>query len=133
MAETETHLCSELIQLTTGGIRRIANLDAIGPEGCTIFASEPLPVGTRVRMQCLECPAGIRNCASCLIRGKVLAERTAIPLGVELDVRFDELPWSPERWKPRHLIQVQGTIAAPIPQVEAARNRSRLQKPRPAV
>ena len=110
MPENETYLCSELIQITAGDTRQIANLDAIGPYGCTVFTSQTLPKGTQVRLTCLECPAGVRNCATCLIQGKILAEKEKTPLGVELDVRFDGMSWSPERWKPRHLMGLQGTV-----------------------
>jgi hypothetical protein len=143
MPENQTHFCSELIQLTTGDSRQIANLDAIGPEGCTVFASQPLPEGTHVRLQCFECPAGIRNCASCRIRGKVMAGRAVTPLGIQLEVCFDESPWSPERWKPRHLtaVEVLGTVATRKPQEPVAETlpigvtarRIQQQRPRPAV
>jgi hypothetical protein len=112
MPDNETYLCSDLVQLTAGGSKQIANLDAIGPWGCTVFTSQPLPKGKRVRMTCMECPAGKKNCASCLIRGRILSAREGSPLGVEQDVRFDGAPWSVERWSPRHLTNVQEAVTA---------------------
>ena len=133
MLESRTYLCSELIQLTAGGSRQIANLEAIGAEGCTVFTNGTFPKHTRVRLQCLECPAGERNCTSCLIRGKILAAKATTPLGVELDVRFDGEPWSPERWKPRHLMDVQVSVAAQPAQDRATADGSPQQEQRPAV
>jgi hypothetical protein len=106
MQENQVYLCSELVRISTGRNAAVGNLESITPKGCTLSMPQGPPVGTPIRMQCLECPQGKKSCTECVFRGRVARCTSDVPLGSTVDVHFDGCIWSPQRWHPRHLTDI---------------------------
>ncbi len=98
-------LCSELVQLRAGSLRVLANLESIGRQGCLMVADTPIPAGTAITMQCLDCPAGHQQCRKCRFQGRVHSVQCH-DFGAEIVVEFGDRKWNAQRWKPRHLVQL---------------------------
>ena len=99
----ERYQCSELVKFSTPQGSAIGNLERISQEDCTITAEIPVPVGTSLRMRCVECPLRKKNCTECRFQGTVQGQETDPVLGCLLRVRFERRKWSPDAWQPRHL------------------------------
>ena len=96
-------LCSELVRLCAPGSAHIGNLEQISRTGCTVFLDDPLPIGTRVWMRCVECPQGKKSCTECRFRGRVEGCDVDPVLGCFVEVEFDGRAWVATEWHPRHL------------------------------
>lgn len=99
----ERYQCSELVKMSTPLGNAIGNLERIAQDDCTIAAETPVPVGTLLKMRCVECPLGKKNCAECRFQGTVQSQESDPVLGCLLRVRFERRKWSPDAWQPRHL------------------------------
>ena len=107
MSDSEFH-CSELVKIKTGESEVIGNLERIDRDACTIAVEAPLPVGTLISMQCLDCPRGERSCVGCRFRGEVGSCAQDPALGCFVEVRFEGRKWSTAKWQPRHLTNLAG-------------------------
>jgi hypothetical protein len=109
MRKDESFLCSELVKVSTGASAEIANLEQINTSSCEVKMQEPLPVGTPVKMQCLECPQHKECCNDCIYFGRVRSHKVDPVLGSSIEVDFEGRNWSAKEWKPRHLLGIPPT------------------------
>jgi len=107
MADDELFLCSQLMSVSTGRTVRIANLENISPDGCTLKAEAPPPIGAQVTMRCIACPLGKKSCVDCRFKGRVRGHENDPVLGCFTQVEFEGRTWSPETWHPRHLTKIK--------------------------
>jgi hypothetical protein len=111
MRELDQYLCADLIRISAGDTAEVGSLELISAKGCTVTVNEPLPVGTAVDMQCVECPQGDRDCTGCKFSGRVQAHSDGGSLGCSLHVEFERRDWTASEWQPRHLADF---AAAPV-------------------
>lgn len=109
MRDDKEFLCSELIKVSANQTVQVGNLELIHAEGCTVSTPDTIAVGTKVRMQCLECPQGKRVCSECRFDGQVDSSLEAGALGSVLEIGFKNRNWSPEEWRPGHLTDLSET------------------------
>ena len=112
----ESFFCSDIIKVSTGNAAeianpkiansKIANLEQINPNGCEVTMQDALPVGTPVKMQCLECPQNKPCCSDCVFFGVVRSNQTDQVLGNSMAVDFEGRKWSKKEWRPRHLMGI---------------------------
>ena len=103
MRQGDQYLCADLIRISTGDTAEIGSLELISAKGCTVTVAEPLPIGTPVELQCVECPQGKLECTGCRFAGRVRARNDDSALGSSLHVEFENRVWSASTWQPRHL------------------------------
>jgi hypothetical protein len=103
MQHEDFFLCSELVRVSAGRTAAIGNLEEISPDGCVVTLDGPVSAGTKVRMRCVECPQGKRNCTECRFRGTVQDQQPVSPLGWVTRIEIEGRMWSEEEWRPRHL------------------------------
>jgi len=103
MPNDKLYLCSDLVAVSSASFKEVAQLEMIGPETCCVIMQSPLPVGTRMEMQCLECPRGEESCTRCRFAGHVRENHADPLLGASMRVDFEGRGWSAEEWRPRHL------------------------------
>ena len=103
MPESDQYLCADLIRISAGETAEIGNLELISAKGCTVTVPKPVPLGTFVVIQCVECPQGKQECIGCKFEGHVRAHDNDEALGCSLHVEFESRDWSASEWKPRHL------------------------------
>ena len=90
------YLCSQLVRLTWSGGERVVNLEEIWENGAVLESEEPLHAGVRAEVR-----AG-----SCFFAGRV-ATVGAYEFGWRIELEFSPLtPWSPERFRPDHLLDL---------------------------
>ncbi len=117
MPDDELFLCSELVRLSAGRTAIVGNLELISSQGCTVTVDMPMPIGSEVRMRCLECPLGKKSCTECVFRGRVKSSEDDPVLGCLMQVEFAGKTWSAEQWHPRHLTDVRKLKEAPASRV----------------
>ena len=99
----EAHfLCSQLVKVSARHGAEIGNLEEISPTHCTLVMEHGLPVGTEIRMRCLDggSGAGIPS----VIRGHVECSTQDSVQGYLLEVAIERRPWNEKRWKPAHML-----------------------------
>ncbi len=88
------YLCSQLVEITVGGTRRLtAVLEDLSPEGAAVAVEEPLEAGTTVELSAghFQAKAQVRYCD---------ARETDYRLGLEF---VEGSRWQPSEWEPEHL------------------------------
>jgi len=110
MRDNKASLCSDLILVSARGVREIANLERIDPNGCELTMQEALPVGQKVSLQCLECPQGKKACTECRFNGRVQSRETDPLLGNSMRIDFLGRNWSAKEWQPRHLTNLKTNL-----------------------
>ncbi|HUX43422.1 MAG TPA: hypothetical protein VMV57_01610 [Terracidiphilus sp.] len=115
MQDSKLFLCAQLVRVIAGRSAEVGQLEQISEHRCVLSVPGGVPVGTTVRMQCLECPAGKRSCRECIFRGRVEYAETDATLGCLLEVEFDGRRWKKDRWQPEHLIPVLPTAGSLSP------------------
>ena len=111
MRDNKASLCSDLILVSARGVHEIANLERIDPNGCELILQRALPVGQRVSLQCLECPAGKKACTECRFKGQIQSREADPLLGNSVRIDFLGRSWSAKEWQPRHLTNFPAKIA----------------------
>jgi hypothetical protein len=106
MRECDQYLCADLIRISTGETAEIGNLEVISAKGCTLTVQEPVPVGTAVNLQCVDCRQGKGECTACRFTGHVRSRQDHGLAGCLLNVEFDRRDWLAAEWLPRHLTSV---------------------------
>jgi hypothetical protein len=104
MQDEERFLCSELVKVSGRHGAEIGNLEEISATHCTLVLEHGLPVGSPVKMQCLEGSAGLGADTESVIRGHVECSRCDPEQGYLLEVEFEKRPWNEKKWKPAHLL-----------------------------
>ncbi len=107
MQEGDSCLCSELIRVSGGGAVSIGNLEQISPHGCQIAMEAPIATGTAVRMHCVSCPLGKKDCTECRFRGRVLDQETDPQHGCQVRIEFEGRIWTEREWRPRHFTDLK--------------------------
>jgi hypothetical protein len=88
------YLCSQLIELRCGGSSLTVNLEEIWETGAVLESDENVPT---------HVPADLQSGAVTLCGRLTTAEKHAF--GWRLEMEFSPLtPWSPERFRPAHLL-----------------------------
>jgi hypothetical protein len=116
MQNQDSFLCSQLVRVSAGHGAQIGNLEEISATRCVVVLPYGLPVGTPVRMQCLESPAGTHS-SECVIRGHVECTEANSELGCLLEVEFEKRPWNEKKWKPAHMLPLnpqKDSVQAPL-------------------
>ena len=104
MQDSKLFLCAQLVRVSAGRSAEVGQLEEISEHRCVLAVPGEIPLGTTVRMQCLECTGGNRSCTKCVFRGHVEYAETDATLGCLLEVQFDGRRWKKDRWKPEHLL-----------------------------
>jgi hypothetical protein len=112
MRDDKTCFCSDLVLVSSQDLSEVANLELIGPTGCSITMDAALPTGTLIEMQCMSCPQGEDQCSKCRFKGRVAAREADPRLGNSIQVNFEGRRWSRKEWLPRHLTQLDGAEPA---------------------
>jgi len=108
------HLCSDLVSLKLStGETAIGHLEKISTSGCQITLDERVAAASVVALQCVECPKGDARCIQCRMTGVVMSQNDDAPFGVLVDVEFTNGTWCEERWKPRHLVDLDSLAPKP--------------------
>ncbi|MGA2713674.1 MAG: hypothetical protein ABSG41_11270 [Bryobacteraceae bacterium] len=96
------YLCSDLVALRMNSADSIVHLEEIWRDGATFEAEEPVVDGVRVELRC----------GPAVFSGKVTqVERHEF--GWRAEVEFSPLtPWSPEQFRPQHMLDVSRLDAA---------------------
>jgi len=83
----------------------VGNLEEIERNQCFVLLDDPVEAGTRVRLECVDCPRRSRgeDCLRCWFAGKVEGQEEDAQLGRVTQVSFRGRLWSREEWRPRHL------------------------------
>ncbi|HEU5458239.1 MAG TPA: hypothetical protein VFU68_06445 [Terracidiphilus sp.] len=103
--QDEAHfLCSQLVKVSARHRAEIGNLEEISPTHCTLAMEHGLPVGTEIRMQCLDGGPGMGAGTPSVIRGHVECSRQDPVQGYLLEVAIEKRPWNEKRWKPAHML-----------------------------
>jgi hypothetical protein len=104
MQDEEHFLCSQLVKVSGRHGAEIGNLEEISATHCTLVLEHGLPVGTPVKMQCLEGSTGQGANTESVIRGHVECSRRDPEQGYLLEVEFEKRPWNEKKWKPAHML-----------------------------
>ncbi|HVC46789.1 MAG TPA: hypothetical protein VND90_06050 [Terracidiphilus sp.] len=115
MQDQDYFLCSQLVRVSAGRGAQIGNLEEISATRCVVALQHGLPVGTQIRMQCLDCPAAGQMCTECVFRGRVECTEGNSDLGYLLEVKFERRPWNQKKWKPAHMLPLNPTKDGPQP------------------
>lgn len=92
------HMCSELVSITWDDGERCGNLEEIGEWTALVLLEDPIPRGSRARIQCEEHE----------LKGFVTACDFVEPLGFFVEVRLDpDSRWSEKWFTPQHLLSFQ--------------------------
>ncbi|HEU5350979.1 MAG TPA: hypothetical protein VFU55_05240 [Terracidiphilus sp.] len=113
MQNDEHFLCSQLVRVSGRHGAEIGNLEEISPTHCTVVLEHALPVGTPIRMQCLEGATDKGGGTESVMRGHVQGAKADPELGYLLDVEFERRPWNEKRWKPAHMLPLNTTKDSP--------------------
>lgn len=106
------HLCSDLVSLgLSSGETVIGHLEKISASGCHLTLDNRIADGSVVRLQCVECPMGAAWCLQCRMTGVVISQEDDPPLGILAEVEFTDRSWCEERWKPKHLLDLDAVVA----------------------
>ncbi|HVW83715.1 MAG TPA: hypothetical protein VHB50_03505 [Bryobacteraceae bacterium] len=90
------YLCSHLVQLNWNGGSMTVNLEEVWREGAVLDAEEAAPEGTTAEIRC----------GSEFFTGRLI-HVTRGDFGWRIEMEFSPLtPWSPERFRPQHLIDL---------------------------
>jgi hypothetical protein len=101
------YLCSDLISLKfSTGETVMGHLEMISKSGCHITLDERVAAQSVVALQCVECPKGEAHCIRCRMTGVIISQDDDLALGVLAAVEFTNGTWCEERWKPRHLVDL---------------------------
>lgn len=92
--ETRRYLCSQLATLTLGGQAQWVNIEEIWETGVILESEAEVPGGTQ----------GSLSVDGASFQGRV-GEVRQEEFGWRVEMEFSpETPWSPERWRPDHLL-----------------------------
>jgi hypothetical protein len=83
----------------------MGNLEEIERHECLISLDCPIKPGTRVRLECVDCPRRSKGqgCLECRFAGKIEGQEEDAHLGRVTKVSFQGRLWSQGEWRPRHL------------------------------
>jgi len=115
------HLCSDLVSLRLStGEAVVGHLEKISASGCEITLDGRVAADSVVALQCVECPKGDALCIQCRMTGVVRSQENDPPLGVLVAVEFTDGTWCEERWKPRHLVDLDSLTPKVSPRAASA-------------
>ena len=96
------YLCSDLVSLTLNSADSTVHLEEIWQDGAAFESEEPVVDGAQIELRC----------GPALFSGKV-AKVDRHEFGWHAEVEFSPLtPWSPEQFRPQHMLDVSGLDAA---------------------
>lgn len=94
LMDTPHYLCSQLVELTIDGRGQWVNLEEIREDGAILEAEQELAKGAAARI----------SAGTVVFEGRITDVRKE-EFGWRIEIAFSpDTPWSPERWKPEHLL-----------------------------